>query len=289
MLLKKEDADLFYNLYFDVLRNYYKQTFNNVKQFDQLTIDEITQVRNSLFDNIHFLNSYCESKTEELPIEYINIIKQWKFFVKKTFIIYKDLKKHTIFVDTQESLSYGVCGLLKEIKELINNPLPIMADAILLPFKNKIIIDGIISPYDLKIKGELKKILINSYRDSKSNKGIITHLPPIKKKKKNSDSEILDYYLSKNKDGKTYTEEILNLIKQNFQLLQKYYNSIVKPNKEIYSIIYKALGLKKGWFAILDGIIITSGHTEEEVKNKVLEFLPPEKVGLVTIFEINGT
>ena len=288
MILKKEDAQLFYNLYFTVLRNYHESK-NRSKSFDDLTIDEISQIRNSLFDNVNYLNTFCELFKNKLPDEHLEIIKKWKFFVKKTFIIYKDLKKYTIFVDTQESLSYGVFGLFKEIRDLINNKFPVMADAVLLPFKNKIVIDGIISPYDFKIKGALSKILINSYRDSKANKGLIVTLPPVIKNRKNNDDEILNYYLAKNKDGKTYTEEILNLIKQNFRLLKKYYDGIVKPNSEIYSIIFKAIGLKKGWFAVLDGIIITSGHSEEEVKNKLAEFLPPDKIELVTIFEINGT
>jgi len=143
MILKKEDAQLFYNLYFTVLRNYHESK-NRSKSFDDLTIDEISQIRNSLFDNVNYLNTFCELFKNKLPDEHLEIIKKWKFFVKKTFIIYKDLKKYTIFVDTQESLSYGVFGLFKEIRDLIDNKFPVMADAILLPFKNKIVIDGII-------------------------------------------------------------------------------------------------------------------------------------------------
>ena len=138
MILKKEDAQLFYNLYFTVLRNYHESK-NRSKSFDDLTIDEISQIRNSLFDNVNYLNTFCELFKNKLPDEHLEIIKKWKFFVKKTFIIYKDLKKYTIFVDTQESLSYGVFGLFKEIRDLIDNKFPVMADAILLPFKMHII------------------------------------------------------------------------------------------------------------------------------------------------------
>ena len=206
---------------------------------------------------------------------------------KKTFIVYKDLKKYTVFVDTQESLSYGVYGLMTEIRDIIGNELPVMADALILPFKGHIVFDGMLSPYEMKITGALGKILVNSYRDSKSGLGVITELPP---KRKNSDtaaSETLEYYLERNKESNAFDDEIVGLIQQNFGLLKKYYDGIIKPNKEIYSAVYKRLGLKAGWFAILDGLILTSGHTEEEVLNKLQDFLSPDKLEQAIIFEIN--
>ncbi len=81
---------------------------------------------------------------------------------------------------------------------------------------------------------------------------------------------------------------IVNPLKQKFQLLKQCYDGNIKSDKKLYSIIFKSLGFKKGWFAVKDGIIITSGKTGAEVSSKVRDFIPPKNVDLVTIFEIDG-
>jgi len=289
MLLNKQDAELFYSLYFKVLKSYFNSLQNSSTQrrdFNSLPPDEILSVRDKLFDNVAYLNTYCSENKEGLSDEELEIIKQWKFFVKKTFIAYKNLKKYTVFVDTQESLSYGVIGLMTEISDILENKFPVMVDALLLSYKNVIVFDGMLAPYEMKISGALGKILINSYRDSKNDLGIITQLPPVSKDKKKSGEEKLEYFLLKNKDSNAYNEEILKLITQNLHLLKQYYDGFIRPNKEIYSAMFRTLGLKKGWFAVLDGIIITSGQTENEVLDKLMEFLPPDKIENAVIFQI---
>jgi hypothetical protein len=291
MLLKKEDAELFYDLYFKVLQSFFHSLAANTpkkRNFDELALDELVELRDKLFSDVRYLNKYCSENPDNISADNIEIVRRWKFFIKKTFIIYKDLKNYTLFVDTQESKSYGVCGLMTEIRDIMGNKFPVMADALLLSYKDSIVIDGMLTPYEMKISGALGKILLNSYRDSKAEQGVITQLPPIGKNKNQNDKEMLEYFLSMNKEGKAYTEEILNLIKQNFLLLRQYYDGVVKPNKEIYAVLFKTLGLKKGWFGMLEGIIITSGRSEAEVITKLQEFLPPEKIELTTIFEING-
>lgn len=289
MLLKRQDAEIFYDLYFKVIKNFfYSSDYKGGKQeFENLSLEEISLLRDKLFSNISFLNKYCSLNPDGLGDEELDIIKKWKFFVKKTFIVYKDLKKYTIFVDTQESIAYGVLGLTAEIKDLLGNKFPVMADALLLSFKDSIIFDGLISPYEMKISGALKMILINSYKDSKSKIGIVTSLPPKGKSKKQNEMKMLEYYLERNKNGDSYSDEIARLLQNNFSLLKQYYDGIIKPTKEIYSVIFKSLGLKKGWFAVLDGLIITSGHTKDEVLQKLNEFLPPDKVEKASIFEIS--
>jgi len=291
MLLKRQEAESFYELYFKVLKSYFrysKSGSNEIREFSDLSLEEITSLRDKLFDNINYLNIYCDSNPDNCNSEELEIIKGWKYFVKKTFVVYKDLKKYTVFVDTQESLSYGVYGLMTEIRDLLENKFPIMADALLLSYKNCIVFDGLLSPYEMKLSGALNKILINSYQDSKSKNGIITKLPLAGKGEPKTDLELLVYYLSQNRDGKSYAEEIAKLLQNNFKLLKQYYDGIIKPGSEVYSMFFQALGLKKGWYAALDGVIITRGHSEDEVLQKIVEFLPPEKVESVSVFEITG-
>ncbi len=179
MLLEKQDAELFYDLYFKVLKWYFKLSqihSSGRDHFNELSLNGIISLRDKLFNNVDHLNLYCSENPDKLSLTELDIIRKWKYFIRKTFVVYKDLKNYTVFVDIQESASYGVCGLMKEIRDILNNKFPIMVDAFLLSYKDRIVFDGMLIPYDMKIRGALNKILINSYRDSKNEKGIITRL-----------------------------------------------------------------------------------------------------------------
>ena len=61
-------------------------------------------------------------------------------------------------------------------------PLPIMALAVLLPFKGKIIYDGMLSPYNVHFGGGIRSGLKEEYMAAKQNDRIITTLEPEMKK-----------------------------------------------------------------------------------------------------------
>ncbi len=50
----------------------------------------------------------------------------------------------------------------------------------------------------------------------------------------------------------------------------------------------REIGLTRGWFAILDDIIIANGSTRDEVERILERIVPPEKGKCVYIFQLKG-
>jgi hypothetical protein len=48
------------------------------------------------------------------------------------------------------------------------------------------------------------------------------------------------------------------------------------------------IGIKEGWFAIIEGIIIAGGQDQKKVEKIAESLLPEEKRNLVHIFHLEG-
>jgi len=60
------------------------------------------------------------------------------------------LKKGSIFISAKDLEVYSVLGLFSVWEEMFNyRPLPVMLEAALLPFRDKIITDGLVVPYHI--------------------------------------------------------------------------------------------------------------------------------------------
>lgn len=96
-----------------------------------------------------YLHSYDE----------IEIIKGFKRNIPGKYIIFKHLKKYTIFISTDGDVkSYDVVGISNPIDIMfLSYMLPIYVDAVLLPFRGKIIYDSLILPYNIVLGSGTKK------------------------------------------------------------------------------------------------------------------------------------
>jgi len=79
-------------------------------------------------------------------------------------------------MSTQDDIkSYGVIGISNPIDLLFSSSmLPVYVDAVLLPFRGKIIYDSLIIPYNISLGSGIKKGLNQDYRESKEKYGTIT-------------------------------------------------------------------------------------------------------------------
>jgi hypothetical protein len=88
------------------------------------------------------------------------------------------LKTHTIFLSASDKpyRAYGVFGLADPLEEVVGPYLPILCNAVLLPFKGQIIYDGLIAPYSVTFGGGVRRHLNEDYIRAKEAFGIITSL-----------------------------------------------------------------------------------------------------------------
>ena len=138
------------------------------------------------------------------------ILQSWKHCVNGQFFIERHLKSGSVFIgrpetpDTADTTDNGnngnkdnrsvisaakkednhdsvflVCGLNSSIEEMFPSdyfPLPVIVKATLLPFKGRIITDGLVQRYNIFSGGGVKKMLRETYSEAKINGRIITSL-----------------------------------------------------------------------------------------------------------------
>jgi hypothetical protein len=181
MKLSKEDATLYYRLMWGLLCyvNKKKQIIPNVSNADEMaqcTAEDKVKVRTVLLENKTLIAQFTKDNPENLSEEHLSIVSSWKNLVSGNFHVERFLKNYTIFIQDRSEV-YGVIGLEDELDQIIHKShLPLYIIALLLPFKGRIIYDGIFQSYNVFFGGGIKRDLKESYMIAKQNDRIIETL-----------------------------------------------------------------------------------------------------------------
>jgi len=183
MRLSDEDANLFFKLMWGLqfYVNEQRQILPHVKSVEEYgpasSLDKV-QVRDALWENPDLIDTYVKENPNGLSEEELAIVLKWKGFVPDTFQIFRQLKEHAIFIGEHAEV-YGVVGLTDGLEEVLyGQPLPIMAQAVLLPFKGKVIYDGLLKPYSISFGSGIRSSLKEQYLAAKQQGRIIKTLEP---------------------------------------------------------------------------------------------------------------
>ncbi len=184
MLLTPEDAELFYRLQRTFL-HYIGQRLqllpdaSGAGDFERLPAAEIAKVRDVFTAQPELLDGFIAENPTALDASELAIVGSWRHFVKGEFFLFRQLKRHMVFLSTDEpAVAYGVTALTDPFAGLIGPRLPVMVQAVLLPFKDRIVYDGLLASYNVTFGGGIKRRLTDSYREAKARQGVITTLPP---------------------------------------------------------------------------------------------------------------
>jgi hypothetical protein len=136
------------------------------------------QARDRLLDNIALVDAFIEENPGEFHETDLAHVALWRHFVRGDFVIERDLANYTVFLTQKEPVrAYGVLGIRNEFIELLPYPLPMMVHAVLLPWKGRIVCDGLIGTYNILLGPGIRAGLKDAYRRAKA-EGIITSLEP---------------------------------------------------------------------------------------------------------------
>ena len=184
MLLTPEDAELFFRLQRTFL-HYISQRLqllpdaSEADEFERLPAEEIGKVRDAFLAQPELLDGFISENPAELDASELAIVSSWRHFVKGEFFLFRQLKRHMVFLSMDEpAAAYGVTALTDPFAKLIGPRLPVMVRAVLLPFKDRIVYDGLLASYNVIFGGGIKRRLNDSYRKAKARQGVITTLPP---------------------------------------------------------------------------------------------------------------
>ncbi|MCP4427828.1 MAG: hypothetical protein GY803_25375 [Chloroflexi bacterium] len=177
MILPEQDAKLFFDLMWQ-LQFYVKERLDmlpqvkSLEEYSALDAQSRLEVRKALWDSPKFIADYVEANPDNLSTEHLAIVTGWQNFVQGKFFIERMLKKYTVFI--LNDTVYGVLGMYDPLNEIIDKrALPMYAEAVLLPFKDAIIYDGMLSGYSVFFGGGVKGNLKATYNKAKRKGEII--------------------------------------------------------------------------------------------------------------------
>ncbi len=184
MLLAPSEAEQFFKLH-RALMFFINQrlkvlpdTIRDADEFSALSPEKRLEVREAFLDEVDLIEDFINENPADFTVEELEIIKSWQELVAGEFFIFRYLQKYTVFLASgDEPVAYGVLGLSQPFAELIGPYLPVMSKTVLLPFKDKIIYDGLLSGYRISFGSGIRRSLNESYQAARSRQGIVTSLP----------------------------------------------------------------------------------------------------------------
>ena len=183
MTLDLADGKLFFELmwrlqYYANQKRGFHKSISSAEEYAALPTEKKLKARDALWENTELIEAYVQENSDALPPEQLEIIRKWKGFIKDSFFILRHLKKGSIFIGKDDKV-YAVHGIQDPLEEVIPSyALPQMVEAILLPFKGKIIYDGLLSGYSIHFGGGIRSNLNRLYMNAKQRNRIITTLEP---------------------------------------------------------------------------------------------------------------
>jgi hypothetical protein len=184
MNLTFDEGKLFYDLYAALLSfvnrklNVSSATFSDAREYTSTPPEARVAVRDALFAHWELIDEFVKENPAKLSPDQLEIVGTWKHAVVGKFYVFRYLAKYTVFLSSGGSpnKAYGVLGLADPLEEVIGPYLPRLITAVLLPFRDKIIYDGLVSGFNISFGGGIKRMLNGEYKQAKEAFGIITSL-----------------------------------------------------------------------------------------------------------------
>jgi hypothetical protein len=182
MLLPPEDATLFFKLMpaLQVFANqklHIIKSLENVDRYQKVSDEQRIELRNAFYQQPELIDEFVRVNPIGASPNELGIVSGWKNFVSGDFMIERILKKYAIFIGNNRV--YGVLALTQPFQHVLGGlPLPVYVKTVLLPFKGKIIYDGLIEGYNILFGPGLATSTSNTYRAAKLQGRIIESLDP---------------------------------------------------------------------------------------------------------------
>jgi len=172
MTLSQQDSQLYYSLWLPLIdfvnRKYrVRRTLKDIVTARRLDPAAVKEVADKLWSDVGVIDDYLKERPD-LPEEHREIIQSWKRRIQGKFLMERHLKKGTIFISLEDEEVYQVSGIISSWEEMFYGaPMPLIVEATFMPFRDVIISDGLVIPYNIYIGGGMKKMFKDVYMDAK--------------------------------------------------------------------------------------------------------------------------
>lgn len=293
MNLNEEDVKLFYKIDWALLF-YANQKYGVVKgvskpDFKGTDVSEIYKLKERIFSKPEIIESFCAENPANLNEEELAIVRGWKNFVSGDFFIYDHADDYSIFLEPGDKpKAYGVVGIMSPIQEVVGPMLPTLVKTVLLPFKGRIIYDGVISSTRIIFGGGMKRTVKEDYLRAKAEHGIITSLDGSAVENPANSEELMLHYMKNVKTNPWYEDRLAALLKEKPELENAYDLELAKKAARTYRKNLKHSGLRTCWLAIYCSTVIASGDSEKEALARAKNLVPEGRDGRIYVFKHEG-
>lgn len=150
----------------------------NPDKYSSLPPASRMKVHDALLKHMDLIQAFVDEKPARLSREELDIVASWRHLVHGKFYVFRELKNHTVFLSTDTpAVAYGVLALSQPFEELIGPGLPVMVQTTLLPFKDRIVYDSLITSFNIYFGPGIRRSLNEDFKAAKARRGIVTSLP----------------------------------------------------------------------------------------------------------------
>ncbi len=294
MALPFSDGKHFVRLYHSLLfyvndKHKVLESLHHPDEFFKLSPEDILRLKDKLYAAPDQIDSFVRDNPANFASEELEIISSWKHFIRGRFYVVRYLKNYAVFLtEGHPAKAYGVQELAVPWENMLGPNLPRIVEATLLPFKDIIIFDGTFSSYNLFFGSGMRRSINDTFRQAKTSYGIITSLPFSSEKSSSTDSEKLRGFLRSQDSRDIHWEEIEELKNKSPELMAVFSEEMGRVHARAYRKKLKEIGVKEGWFGLIDGIIIAGGRTREDVEKALKSLIPIEMMELAYIFQLKA-
>jgi hypothetical protein len=184
MLLSTQDVVLFFKLHL-ALMIFVNQRLQVIpdnlaipEDFAALSPEIRLKLRDAFLKHTDLIPAFVGDNPAHLSEEELAIVRSWQHLVHGKFYLFRELKNCTVFLSTdKQPVAYGVLALSQPFEELVGPFLPVLTETVLLPFKDRIVYDGLLNRYNISFGSGIRRTLNESYKEAKARHGIVTSLP----------------------------------------------------------------------------------------------------------------
>jgi len=293
MKLSKKNKDQFFRLFHSLLiyANLKKGSLKKELEPDDLfhfPLEYLLDMRMTVYNDPEIIDQFVADNPYGLNDDELEIVSNFNNFIRGKFLIVKYLKKYAVVLSQNEDggVPYGVLTLNNSFEDMLGPYLPVLMKTTLLPFKGKIVYDGVINPYNIRFGSGIRKSFNASFQEAKARHGIVTSLPYDGREGKTDDLELLKVYLKNQYNRDVHWKEIEELRKKDERLEVYYHQKMGKVHSRDLKKILKEAGIENGWFGVLDGIIVGCGKTKKELSDNINGIVPENRKEHVLMFQM---
>ena len=171
MKLEQSEAKLFYRLWLPLL-DYVNRKYRMCPEAEWIDkrhgvdADAAKEIADYLWSHTGVIEEYLAEA--DLPKEYAQIVASWKQCRPGRYILERHLKKGSVFISVEDGTVYMVKGLFSTWEEMLGDS-PVLLDAVLIPFRDSIISDGLVVPYRIRFSKGTAEDFKEAYMNAKRN------------------------------------------------------------------------------------------------------------------------